>query len=90
MCKLRDNTTRSKGLITWAREAMHIYSVLPAVLFLTRFIRQATWQVWLLSSSARFYAFPLTWPIFQSPQALAQNFRPQPLPVNIFIPPSLY
>ena len=47
-CKLRDNTTHSKGLITWGGEAMRMNIVLPAVLFLTWFIRQAARQAWLL------------------------------------------
>ena len=47
-CKMCDNTTHSKGLITWAREAMHMNSLLPAVLFLSRFIRRAARQAWLL------------------------------------------
>ena len=33
-CKLCDNNTHSKGLITWAGEAMRMNSVLPAVLLL--------------------------------------------------------
>ena len=47
-CKLRDNTTHSKGLITWAGEAIRMRSVLPAVLFLSWFIRRAARQPWLL------------------------------------------
>ena len=47
-CKLRDNTTHSKGLITWAGEAMRISSVLPAVLFLAWFNRRAAQQARLL------------------------------------------
>ena len=45
--KLRDNTTHSKGVIrAWAVEAMRMNSLLPAVLFLTWFIRQASLQAW--------------------------------------------
>ena len=47
-CKLRDNTTHSKGLITWAGEAMRMSSVLLTVLFLTWFICRAARQAWLL------------------------------------------
>ena len=46
--KLLDNTTNSKGLITWARKAMRINSVLSAVLFLAWFIPWAARQAWLL------------------------------------------
>ena len=45
-CQLRDSTNHSKGLIT-SRKAMHMNSVLPAVMFLAWFIRWAAPQAWL-------------------------------------------
>ena len=47
-CKLRDNTTHSKGLITWAGETKRMNIVLPAILFLARFIPRVARQAWLL------------------------------------------
>ena len=51
--KLRDNTTHSKGLITWAGEALRMKGVLPAVLFVAWFIRQTALQsviTWKIST----------------------------------------
>ena len=47
-CKLRDNTTHNKGLITWAWKAMPMNSVLPVFLFFAWLIPLAARQGWLL------------------------------------------
>ena len=47
-CQLGDNKTHSKGLTTWAGEAMRMNIVLPAVLFLACIIHLAALQAWLL------------------------------------------
>ena len=49
-CKLRDNTTHNKVLITWAWKAMPMNSVLPVFLFFAWLIPLAARQGWLLGS----------------------------------------